>query len=228
MFVTRKALVDYSTTNGIRGLRLALKLPYPAKCTARYGLIADHYHRLKDRSTVLATDQGEADYFFHITPLTDLGLFGHITISLIRGVQILVAFGFDRTFRAICVVLPLCTKMYKQGLTAHSLSLGYDELCGEPEGSREFSDQTCDFFALSCAGRFLESFGELDRTGIHLSMNLDFSVSDQFQITLSLDADRFMQHYFPEQEFSDKTTQEASAALQDKLEAPRKKLLGWT
>jgi hypothetical protein len=233
LFITRHAPIDYHTTDGIRGFRVALDLPLSATCTAHCGLIADHYRALKHGTTSSEVDQGNVSCFFQIASLTDLSLFGHVKITLAYGVEILVGFGFDRAFCAKCVVLPLCTKLYEQGLTAHGVSLGYGELTRVPDRHRErghHSNASCEFFGLSCAEGTIESSSDLNRIGIRLKMDMDFN--EKFQTTVRLDGKRFLQHYFPEKAatVSSESTSlwEDSNILQDRFDVARKRLLGWT
>jgi hypothetical protein len=233
VFITRHAPVNYRKANGIRGIRVALELPLSATCTARYGLIADHYRALKDGPALPELEQTTSKCIFRIAPPTDLNLFGHVVIKLAPGVEIFVGFGLDRTFCATCIVLPLCTKLYQQGLTAHGVSLGCDELTHVPEdkhrGREHNSDRTCEIFWLSCAEGHTESFSDFDRIGIQLKMNLDFR--EQFQIEVRLDGEKFLQHYFPGKAATvsqqNMALREDSIALQDKFDAARKRLLGW-
>jgi hypothetical protein len=234
LFITRTAPFNYHKADSIRGFHVALDLPLSATYIARYGLIADHYRALnKSGPTSPEVGQRKLSYFFKIASPTDLTLFGHIMITLAHGVEILVGFGLGRDFCATCIVLPLCTKLYEQGLTAHGLSLGCDELARVTDGHRgreHTSAQPCEFFLLSCAEGSIESSDDLDRIGIHLKMDMDFR--EQFQIEVRVDGERFLQHYFPGklETVSPEVTalQEDSIVLQDKFDAARKRLFGWT
>ncbi|KAM0709289.1 hypothetical protein Q7P35_003327 [Cladosporium inversicolor] len=232
-FITRHAPVNYHKGDAIRGFHVALEFPLAATSTARYGLIADHYRALKDGPISSEVVPRKCNYLFEIARSTDLSLFGHVVITLAEGVEVLVGFGFDRTFCATCVVLPLCTKLYQEGLTAYGVSLGCDELTRVPDrhrGRGKNLDSSCEFFGLSCAEGFIESSEDLDRIGIHLKIDMDFY--EQFQIVVRLDGEKFLRHYFPGQVVtvhSENTTlREDSIALQNKLDVARKRLLGWT
>jgi len=144
--------------------------------------------------------QRKHDYFFDIAPLSDLRLSGQVVIALAHGVEIFVCLGFDRTFRATCIVLPSCTGLYKQGLTVHDLSLAHDGIIGTPDGYRglgQSSGEPFEFYGLSCAEGSIESSGDLNRIGVHLKMDMDFH--EQFQILVRLDEEKFRQYYFPGQ-----------------------------
>lgn len=233
VFIKRHAPVNYRKANGIRGIRVALKLPLSATCTVRYGLIADHYRALKDGPALSEMDQKKkSNYLFKIAPQTDLFLFGHVVITLALGVEIFVGFGLDRTFCAICIVLPLCTELYHHGLTAHAVSLGCDELIHVPDehrGREYSSDRAREIFWLSCAEGYTESSSDLDCIGIQLKMNLDFH--EQRQIEVRLDGEKFLQHYFPRKAATvcpkNTALREGSIALRDKFDAARERLLGW-
>ena len=232
VFITRQAPRNYCKANGIREIRVALGLPLSATCTARYGLIADHYRALKDAPALSGMDQTKSHYAFKIAPPTDLTLLGHVVITLAPGVEIFVGFGLDRTFCAACIVLPLCTKLYEDGLTAHAVSLGCDELTHVPDkhhGREQNSERSCEFFRFSCAPGYIASSSNLDCMGIHVELNLGFF--EQFQIEVRLDDERFLQHYFPGKAatISPENTAlwEDSIALQEKLDAARRRLLGW-
>lgn len=111
LFITRHAPVNYRKINGIRRFQVALELPLSATCTARYGLITDHFRALKNGLALSEVENTKSNYLFKIAPPTDLLLFGHVVITLAVEVDILLGFGFDRTFCATCIVLPLCTKL---------------------------------------------------------------------------------------------------------------------
>lgn len=239
LFITRHAPVDYHTADGIREFRVALDLPLSATCTAHNGLIADHHRALKHATSSSEVGQGNASWVFKVASLTDLSLFGHVKITLAYGVEILVGFGFDRAFCAKCVVLPLCTTLYEQGLTAHGVSLVYGELTRVPHrhrarergrGRGHHHNASCEIFGLSCAEGTIESSSDLSRIGIHLKMDMDFN--EQFQTTVRLDGQRFLQHYFPGKAgtvLSESTSLwEDSNVLQDRFDVARKRLLGWT
>lgn len=233
LFITRHAPVNYQKGDAIRGFHVALDLPPAATCTARYGLIADHYRALKDEPASCEVEHKKPKYRFKIARLTDLSLFGHVVITLAHGVEVLVCFGFDRTFCATCVVLPLCTKLYQQGLTAYGVSLGRDELARVPDRHRRREhdfNSSGEFFCLSCAQGFIQSSEDLDRIGIHPKIDMDFY--GQFQIVVRLDGEKFLRHYFPGKIVTanpeDATLLEESIALQAKLDVARKRLLGWT
>lgn len=112
LFITRHAPVNHRKSHGIRKFHVALELPRYAERTARYGLIADHFRALKDGPTLSEEAQTKFNFHFRIRSSTDLILFGHVVITLLVGVDILVGFGLDRTFCGTCIVLPLCTKRY--------------------------------------------------------------------------------------------------------------------
>lgn len=233
LFITRHAPFNYRKSNGIRRFQVGLELPLSATCTARNGLIADHFHALKDGPVLSEAAQTKFNYFFKIAPPTDLILLGHVVITLGAGVEIFVGFGLGRTFCATCIVLPLCTGLYQQGLTANGVSLGCDELALVPDrhSGREYNyDGSCEVFLLSCARGCIESPSDFDRIGIHLEMDMDFC--EHFQIKFRLDGEKFLQHYFPGKVAivspENTTLREDSIALQDKLGAARKRLLGWT
>ena len=131
------------------------------------------------------------------------------------------------------VVLPLCTKLYQQGLTAYGVSLGRDELTRVPDRHRRREhdfNSSGEFFCLSCAERFIQSSEDLDRIGFHLEIDVDFY--EQSQIVIRLDGEKFLRHYFPGRTVTvspeDWTLWRDSIALQDKLDVARKRLLGWT
>jgi hypothetical protein len=233
LFITRHAPVNYRTADGIRGFHVGLKLPLSATCTARSGLITDHYRALKSGPISSEVGQGKSNCSFNITSQTDLGLFGHVRIVLAHGVEIFVGFGFDPAFSAKCIVLPLCTKSYERGLTAHGVLRTYDELTSTPDRNRERGnhyDESCEFFALSCVEGVIRSSGDLHRIGIHLKIDMDFKA--QFQTSIRLNAEIFLQHYFPEKAatVSSESTSlwEDSNVLQDRFDVARKRLLGWT
>jgi hypothetical protein len=135
LFITRQAISD-CTTSGTRSCRVTITLPCSAACTIRSGSLADNNRALADWPISSAADGGpkmEIDYCFNVEPLFAVGLFGQVVIAHAHGVETLVCFGYDRTFRAICVVLPLCTDLYEQGLTASDMLTGFDALSSESD-----------------------------------------------------------------------------------------------
>jgi hypothetical protein len=233
LFITRHAPVNYRTADGIRGFYVGLKLPLSATCTARSGFITDHYRALKSGPILSEVDKGKSSCSFKISSQTDLGLFGHVKITLAYGVDIFVGFGFDSAFSAKCVVLPLCTKLYEQGLTAHVVSRGYDEVTRVPDRHHEHghpSDESCEFFTLSCVEGVIRSSGDLYRIGIYLKMDMDLKAHSQTSIRIN--AETFLQHYFPEKaamaSSESMSLWEDSNVLQDRFDVARKRLLGWT
>jgi hypothetical protein len=233
LFITRHAPVNYHKADGIRGFHVAFDLPLSATCIARHGLIADHYRALKDGPISPKVGQGKFSCFFKIASPTDLSLFGHVIIKPAHGVEILVGFGLDRAFCATCIVLPLCTKVYEQGLTAHGVSLGYDELTRLSDWNREREhafNSECEVFSLSCVDGSIESSDDLDRIGVHLKMDMDFY--EQFQVQVRLDGEKFLQHYFIVKHEAAFTANpllwEDSFVLHDEFDAARKRLFGWT
>jgi hypothetical protein len=128
---------------------------------------------------------------FHTQPLRAVGFFGQIVIKLAYGEDILVCFGFDYDFRAICLVLPLCETLYAQGLDAHSLYMRYSRLCGESKGGGGYHDEVDELFALVSEDVFIYSGLDLDDIGIFLWFDNTFA-----DAKLQLDSDKFLQHYF--------------------------------
>lgn len=232
VFITRQALIDHNTAYHVRGCLLTLGLPPFTTGTARYGLIADHHRPLKHGPILPATDEGKSDFFFPIGPDADLSLFGHITIQLLCGANILVCLGFDRTFRGICIVLPLCTNVYEKGLEACHLSRGYHKLLSKSHELDEHFDQSCEFFA----GTYTSRRGEpkipgLDLHSIGIDLDASFGSSYHFQVTLHLDDHKLMQYCFPgpaDTMSDDTTTWRNSTFFQNELEASRKRLFGMT
>jgi hypothetical protein len=227
LFITRQALVDYST-NGMRRCTIAIKLPPSATCTARSGSLADNYRALLDWPTSFTAARGKVEYGFDIEPLAAVGLFGQIVITLAPGVDILVCCGHDRTFRAICLVLPFCTDLYEQGLEAYNLLVGFNALCSESDRDESYWDEACGFSAISSKGMLIESSRELDEIGIYLGVD-GSELSDLYSAELHLDGEKFLQHYFPdlgERSCSEKKAfiQKRSVTLQHQLDAPRRDL----
>ena len=160
LFITRQPLLGHSMAHAFREFHVALELPLSAKRTARYGLLANLHYPLIDGPVLPAADQSEAGYCFRLDPSTDLNLCGHIVIALAHGVEILVGFGFDRAFCAICFVLPLCTTLYKsyghamwfdRCLTSGRVLNGVEKLKRAPDGRRgreSDTDMSCELFCM--------------------------------------------------------------------------------
>jgi hypothetical protein len=227
LFITRQALVDYST-NGLRCCGIAIELPPSAKYTTRSGSLTDNHGPLEDWPILPTAGQGKVEYRFDIEPLAAVGLFGQIVITLAPGVEILVCCGHDRTFRAICLVLPFCTNLYEQGLEAENLLVGFNALCVVSDGDQNYWDEGCDFFAMASEDSFIESGQELHDIGIYLGID-GGELSDLYSAELHLDGGKFMRRYFPDlpettSRGKETIIQSRSADLQDHLHEPRRDL----
>jgi hypothetical protein len=222
LFITRQALVDYTgSTGGARCCRVAIHLSDYFPQTARHVSMMDDYRILKHWPILRSIASREAvnRYRFDIKPPSGQHIFGHLVVTP-YDVAILVCFGFDSESGAICLVLPFCAQLYRQGLRAADLLNGTSALCSEPQSDETNRSQACEFFVLSSDDNYLRSSRELDARGIHLS--LDGGASVDMYCALSFDRGKFLRHYFGSKSLVSRD--DMVAEYEQQLDAPRRVL----
>jgi hypothetical protein len=222
LFITRQALADY-TTDGVGYCRVAIQTPAYATRTARYASLGDDYYTLRGWPISNPVVAGETDtrYRFDVNLLSEQHLFGHVVVTLQYRVDILVCFGCDRESRAICLVLPFCTQLYRHGLQAADLLDGFNALCGDSESDVTDQSQACEFFAITSNANLIESSQELEDRGIYVVLNGGV-FADMHYATLSIEPDEFLRYYFGSE--SVMLAEGKLAEYEQQLDGPRRNL----
>jgi hypothetical protein len=229
LFITRQIPDNYCTTDQMREIRLELLLPSSAGCTARSGLLANTgKSALRDWPILRPRESKGLEYSFSIPPREAVGLHGHVLITLACGEDVLVCFGFDHNFCAICIVFPVCKNLYAQGLSADSLFARFEQSPMGLEGEGDYYDEVCELYVLVCRDAFAKLTRELNAIGIHVQLNDRRSHAAR----LRLDPDKFLMHYFPAHADTSPPDNEGPtsidlAAFQYKFDARRLRDLGW-
>jgi hypothetical protein len=191
LFITRHALEELEIDR-TREFVFEFTSDSPVRCSAR----SRPANRLKDRlrNWPLAREarQGYLKCSFHADARYAVGILGHLVVTLVDEIEVLICLGLDRGFQPLCVVLPFSKQIYCSRLNAGNIMSAYERIVRSQDTQQLVFDPTRH---MVCAGG---SGGSLELemyAGIALEITSGNAV--KHEILVEFRVEDYIRHYLP-------------------------------
>lgn len=107
ILISRIPLTEYKEIGEVRGIDLKLYTTKPVACTALHRDEAACDKEFRVWPAICETASGILQCCFEAPPHLAIGILGHVVLSIVESIEVLICLGLDDRFRLICFIVLL-------------------------------------------------------------------------------------------------------------------------
>lgn len=191
LFITRQPLVELEGS-GTRGFTLKFTSGTPVQCAARSRPVNKPEASLRDWPLVQEVCHGSLECSLAVGTRHATGLLGHLVVTLVDDVDLLICLGLDYSFQPLCIVMPFCKQTYNAQINALSILKAYDWITRDKDGFHQVFDSDLHIICTWGSDGLLES---------HMDVGLVLEVLDhdagKHTALIDFQVEDFIRYYLP-------------------------------
>jgi hypothetical protein len=191
LFITRHALWELEID---RTREFALKFTSDSliQCSARSRPVNELDARIQDWPLAEESHRGNLKCSFDTDARYAIGVLGHLVVTLVDGVHVLICLGLDREFQPLCAVLPFSKQIYCSWVDARNIMNAFHLIMRNQDTHQVVFDPERHMI---CA-RGSDNSLELDM-GVGIALKITAENAVKHEVSIEFRVEDYIRHYLP-------------------------------
>jgi hypothetical protein len=191
LLITRNALTELKV-DGTRGFDLKFTSDFPVRCIAHSRPTDDFRARLEDWPMVRSSLRGILQCSITADARHAVGLLGHLVVTLLDEVQVLVCFGLNHNFQHLFVVLPFSKRTYCSQINADKILRAFNHIMVDQDNDRQIFDSERHMICASITD--CPSEIQMD---VGFAFKIDSGEAGKHELSIEFRVEEYIRHCLP-------------------------------